>query len=238
MDILSEVLQTCLTSLVSIAVLFLFCRLGGQKQISQMSMFDYINSITIGSIAAEFATNLEHWWRPLVATVIYGLAALVIGLWSCKSLRIRQFFAGRPMLLYQDGKLYKKNLLRARLDLNEFLERCRMAGYFDLNQLQTAVLESSGQISFLPRADQRPVTPKDLDLTPPPESLAINLILDGQVLEENLSRCGKNHKWLEQQLHRQGISRIQDVFLACCDKEDNFTVFRLVDSPEPGGIFE
>lgn len=231
MNILSDVLKICVTSLVSIALLLLFCKLGGQKQISQMSMFDYINSITIGSIAAELATDLEVWWQPLTATVIYGIAALIISFAGCKSLRLRQFFAGKPMLLYQDGKLFRKNLLRARLDLNEFLERCRMAGYFDLEQLEAAVLETSGQISFLPRSDHRPATPRDLSIIPAPESLAVNLILDGKVLEGNLARCGKDLNWLKAQLRNQGIHRIEDVFLACCNREGALSVFRMEDSP-------
>ncbi len=231
MNVLTDVLKICVTSLVSIALLLLFCRLGGQKQISQMSMFDYINSITVGSIAAELATDLEAWWQPLTATIIYGVAAIVISLAGCKSLRMRRFFEGEPMLLYQDGKLFRKNLLHARLNLNEFLERCRMAGYFDLEQLEAAVLETSGQISFLPRADHRPATPHDLSLTPQPESLSVNLILDGKVLDGNLHRCGKDRKWLEQQLHRQNAGQIHDVFLACLNHEGKLSIFQMEDTP-------
>lgn len=238
MDIFADILKVCLTSVVSIIILFFFCRLGGQKQISQMSMFDYINSITIGSIAAEFATNLEQWWRPFSATVIYGVAALIISILSCKSLKLRHMFAGQPLILYQDGKIFRANLLRARLNLNEFLAQCRIAGYFDLNDLEAAVLETSGQISFLPRSDHRPATPRDLDLVPPQESLAVNLILDGKVLDGNLHHFGKDRKWLDTQLRKHGIHKIEHVFLASCDRENNFTVFRLEEKPTSWDIFE
>lgn len=238
MDVFADVLKVCLTSIVSIVILFIFYRLGGQKQISQMSMFDYINSITIGSIAAEFATNLENWWRPFTATLIYGIAGLVISILCCKSLKLRHLLAGHPLVLYQDGKLFRGNLRCARLNLNEFLAQCRMAGYFDLNQLEAAVLETSGQISFLPRSDHRPATPRDLDLTPEPESLAVNLILDGKILDGNLRRFGKDRKWLDSQLRKQGVHKIEDVFLASCDRQNNFTVFRLEEKPSSSDLFE
>ena len=132
MQIFAEVGKITITSLVSIVVLFGLCKLVGQRQISQMLPFDYVTSITIGSIAAELATDLEAWWQPLTATVVYGVAALCIDLFTCKSIALRRFFNGRPVVLYQNGRLYPENLLRARLDLNEFLSQCRVAGYFDL----------------------------------------------------------------------------------------------------------
>lgn len=237
MSIFTDILKICLTSLVSIVVLFLFCRLGGQRQISQLSMFDYINSITIGSIAAEFATDLEKWWQPLTATIVYGIICALINILCCKSLRLRKFLIGSPVPLYHNGQLYKGNLLRARLNVNEFLAQCRMAGYFDLDQLEAAILETSGQISFLPKAQSRPVTPSDLALSPTPDQLAVNLILDGKLLTENLKHCGKDRKWLEAQLRRQGIRKIEDVFLAVYAGEGHFTAFRDLQTPKQDPFF-
>ena len=227
-----------LTSIGSIVVLFVLCKLIGQRQISQMSMFDYINSITIGSIASEFAIDLEHWWQPLTAMLVYGGATIAINLVTCRSLKLRKFFSGRPIVLYEEGKLYKGNLRKAKLDVNEFLTQCRVAGFFDLTQLEAAVLETNGQVSFIPLADQRPVTPADLQLAPPPESLCVNLILDGQVLEQNLKYCGKDMQWLKKQLHSQQIGQISEVFLATCDKYNNFTAYRRQEAPVQHEIFE
>lgn len=149
------------TSLFSIIVLFLLAKLMGNRQVSQMSMFDYVNGITIGSIAAEFATSLEDdYWMPLTAMVVYGVTAALISYITCKSMAARKFINGKPVVLYENGKLYEKNLAAAKLDINEFLTQCRTAGYFDLADLQTAILETNGQVSFLPLAAQRPVTPE------------------------------------------------------------------------------
>lgn len=235
---LPDIGKVIITSLVSILVLFLLCKLIGQRQISQMSLFDYINGICIGSIAAEFATNLEEWYRPLTAMVIYGLAAALINLLTCKNLALRKFFNGKPLVLFEDGKLYKGNLYRAKLDINEFLTQCRVAGYFDLSQLGAVVLETNGQLSFLPLAAERPLTPADMQLRPQEETLQINLILDGKILQENLKASGRSEEWLKEQLHSQGIGQVREVFLASCDRQGNFTAYRMLEEPVTREIFE
>lgn len=235
---LLDTAKVLITSLVSIIVLFLLCRLIGQRQISQMSLFDYVNGICIGSIAAELATNLENWHRPLTAMLVYGLLAALINAVTCKSLALRKFFSGRPLVLFEDGKLYKANLYRAKLDVNEFLTQCRVAGYFDLSKLGAVVLETNGQLSFLPLAAERPLTPADMQLHPAQESLKINLILDGRVLTQNLAASGRSEAWLREQLHSRGIGQVREVFLAYCDQDGGFTAYRMLEKPVAREIFE
>ena len=139
-DILQQGGQIALTALGSLAALFLLTKLSGNKQVSQMNLFDYVMGITIGSIAAEMASELESPLRPLWAMVVYGLAAWGIALLTNKSIRVRRFITGKPLILMDSGVIYRKNLRRARMDLNEFLMYCRVSGYFDLNQIQTAIL--------------------------------------------------------------------------------------------------
>ena len=125
-----------LASVLSLAVMFLLTKLMGNKQVSQMTLFDYIVGITIGSIAAELATELENPERPLLAMLLWGLAAWGISILGNKSLRARAFLSGKPLVLLDQGVIDRKNLKRARLDLNEFLTYCRIAGYFDLNEIR------------------------------------------------------------------------------------------------------
>ena len=215
-----------LTSVCSLVVLFLMTRLIGNRQVSQMSLFDYINGITIGSIAAEFATSLEDdFWEPLTAMVVYAIAAYAISLATCKSMTLRKWFNGQPVVLLENGKLYEKNLLAAKLDINEFLTQCRTAGYFDLSQLQSAILETNGQISFLPLAQQRPVTPEDLQMNPQPEKPCVNVILDGKVLSGNLRYTGNDDVWLEKLLKAQKADKIADIFLATVNAQNELTVY-------------
>lgn len=233
-----DILYIILTSLGSIVVLFMLTKLMGARQLSQMSMFDYINSITIGSIAAEMATSLEgDFLLPLTAMIVYGLIVTLISIITCKSMSLRKLFNGKPVVLYENGKIYEKNLLSAKLDINEFLTQCRVAGYFDLSQLQCAVMETNGQLSFLPLSEQRPVTPQDLQLKPQPEAPAANVIIDGHVLTENLKYTGNDDTWLKKQLEQQCI-KLDEVFLATCDAQNTLTVYRMTGQKVRHEIFE
>lgn len=227
MGYLVEVGTTVGTALLSIAVLFLLAKLMGSKQVSQMTMFDYVVGITIGSVAAELATELEQPLRPLTALMVYGFTALGISILTNKSLKARALVTGKPLVLLEDGVIYRENLKKAKLDLNEFLTFCRIAGWFDLSQLQTAVLEHNGNVSFLPKETNRPATPSDLDLNPKQSRLQIPFVMDGRLLEENVHQAGKETTWVHRSLLRQGYRDEREVLLAVWDGHEKLTVFPL-----------
>lgn len=223
---MEEIMYTVWASVVSIVVLFVLTKLIGCRQVSQLSMFDYINSITIGSIAAEMAIGQQgEMMRPLVGMIVYGLAAVGLSLATSKSMAVRRIMIGKPAVLLNHGEIYEKNLKKAKIDINEFLEQCRVNGYFDVSKLETAVLEGNGKISFLPKAEERPLNPADMNLHPVQEQMVANVIIDGNVMEKNLKHTGKDMRWLRAQLKGQGCDNIKEVLLATCDVDGNFTVF-------------
>lgn len=216
-------LNIVLASLGSIVVLFILVKLMGNREIAQMSMFDYVNSITIGSIAAEMATSLEgDFLKPLLAMAVYTASVILLEIISRKSLRCRRFIEGRTLILMDNGKIFNRNLKRARLSVNEFLMQCRMNGYFNLSDIQTAVLEPNGRVSILPAAEARSVMPKDLQLSPPPDKLVINVVLEGVILRENLKHTGNNETWLKKQLQVP----LGEIVLATCDANNQVTVYK------------
>lgn len=220
------VLTLCLTTVGSFAVLFLSAKIIGHKQIAQLDFFDYITGITIGSIAAEMATELEEPWKPLIAMLIYGGITLSLSLISSRFPRSRKYLNGTPTILLDHGKLYYENMKKARLDLSEFLVMCRQQGYFDLSTIQTAIFEYNGKLTILPVTTQRPVTPQDLNLTPDQELIFTELIMDGRILEGNLKRMGLDRTWLDKQLKQRHISSAKEVFLAVCDRNLKFVMFK------------
>ena len=220
-----EILKVLLTSLLSAGALFVIAKFIGHKQMSQLDFFDYITGITIGSIAAELATELEEPMKPLVAMAVYGVVALALTWTTSKFPKTRKYINGTPTILLNNGKLYRQNLKRSKLDLSEFLMLCRQQGYFNLNDIQTAIFEFNGQLSILPTNQKRPANPEDLKLTPPPEYIQTELIMDGKIMDENLKRMGLNRQWLDKQLHGQGYSKARDIFLALCDENHGLTVF-------------
>lgn len=219
-------LRLCLVALGSFATLFLVAKFIGHKQIAQLDFFDYITGITIGSIAAEMATELEEPWKPLVAMVIYGGVTLLLSVISNKLPRSRKYLNGTPTILMDNGKLYYENLKKAKLDLSEFMVMCRQQGYFDLTSIQTAVFEYNGKLTILPVSTQRPATPSDMNLAPAQELMFTELIMDGRILESNLKRMGLNLTWLDKQLKQNNINSPQDVVLALCDKNLKFVAYK------------
>ncbi len=212
------VIRVICISIFSIAVMFLLTKLMGNKQMSELTMFDYINGITIGSIAAEMSTSeIDEFWKPLTAMIVYAIVVTVISLIVNKSIKARRLFSGKSIVIYDNGNIYKKNLSRAKLDLNEMLTQCRVNGYFNLSEIQTIVFESNGRLSILPKSDYRPVTPNDTKLKVNEASVLTTLVLDGHVLPENLKQSGKDMVWLGKELDKLGFSSVKDVFLALAD---------------------
>ena len=201
-----EFIKIILTSVGSIIALFFSTKIIGNKQMSELSMFDYINGITIGSIAAEMATS---WFISYLTE---------------KNIKLRRFFTGRSIVLMQSGKIYQKNFKTSKIDINDFLVQCRINGFFTLDDVDTAILEQNGKISFLPKVQARPVNVQDMNITAKQEKLSFTVVLDGHIMEENLKFSGNNKKWLENELQKQKIGNVKDVFIALCD--GNNTVMR------------
>ena len=233
-----DYITVIITAFVSMVVLFLLTKLIGNKQLSELTMFDYIVSITIGSIAAEMATELETPERPLIAMCVYAFISLGISILVSKKIKLRRLLFGHSVVLMHGGRLYRKNFKKSRLDLNEFLMQARLCGYFDLSSIDTAIMEASGKISFMPYAAKRPATPKDLNLVPNAEAVFFNVIMDGQILEKNLSYAGRDLNWLNNELRVQGIKSPNEVFLAILDNSGTLNVFKNYDYEEKNDFFE
>ena len=222
-----EIIKVILTALLSVASLFIITKIMGHKQVAQLDFFDYVSGITIGSIGAELATELEKPYKPLIALAIYGLASLLLNLLAHKIPRTRKYINGTPTILMNDGNLYRKNLKKAKLDLSEFMLLCREQGYFDLDEIQTAIFEHNGKLSILPKAANRPATPDDLKITTKATHIGVEVIMDGRVMGENLSRMGRDVNWLTKQLNIQGCKDAKEIFLGIYrPEEDKLTLYK------------
>ena len=221
-----DFIKLILVSLLSVAVLFLITKLMGHKQVAQLDFFDYVSGITIGSIGAELATELESPMRPLISLLIYGAVSVVLRLLSQRIPRTRKFINGTPTILMSGGVLYRSNMKKAKIDLSEFMLLCREQGYFDLSDIECAVFEADGRLSVLPKAASRPVAPRDLGMTVSENRIGTELIMDGCILEENLSRIGRDERWLKGRLSESGYADARGIFLAIYHSEnDRLTVY-------------
>jgi len=219
-----QLIQVAITAAVSFLFLFVLTRFIGKRQVSQMSMFDYVVGITVGSIAAELATELEDPVKPLVAMAVYAALAVCFSLLSNKSIKFRQAVEGKPVVLFSNGCFYRGNMKKSKIDLDEFLMQCRTGGYYDLSELQTVLLEPNGKVSFLPLAEQKPVTPQALSLPVSSAQLMEPVISDGRIMPEGLKKVGKDEQWLKARLKEQG-RKVSELFLATADNSGALRVF-------------
>lgn len=222
-----EILKVIVLSVVSAIALFVISKFIGHKQMSQLDLFDYITGITIGSIAAELATNLDKpWWKPMISMIVYGSITVLLSVVTEKFPKSRKYINGTPTIIMNNGKIYRSNLKKAKLELSEFLMMCRQEGYFDLSDIQTAIFECNGKLTVLPVSMKRPVNPEDISLSPKESSIQTEVIMDGRILDENLKRMGLDIIWLQRQIKEQGYSNPKDIFLGLCDENNVLTLFK------------
>lgn len=205
--------------------MFVLAKILGHKQVAQLDFFDYITGITIGSIAAELATELESPWKPLIAMVIYGMAAFALTILAHKLPKTRKYINGTPTIIMDNGKIYRKNMKKAKLELSEFMVLCRQEGYFNISDIQTAVFEYNGRMTILPKSEKRPLTPEDINITPDKAEIFTEIIMDGRILHENLKRLGLDLSWLDRELKNQKYNNAKEIYLGICDKSNNLTLF-------------
>ena len=145
--------------------LFFMTKLLGKKQVSELSLFDYVVGISIGNFASEMAINLEaEFFNSMLAIIVFGILAYFISILTTKSLKLRKFFVGTPTVLMENNKLIYKNMKKSMIDVNDLLSQAREIGYFDLSEIEFAILEANGKISFLPKGEYKNVNIKDMNL--------------------------------------------------------------------------
>lgn len=212
-------------SFVSLTVLFIITKIMGFRQISEMSFFDYVIGITIGSIAAEMATNIDlEWWKGILAMVVYGIVGVLLSVITQKSIKARKFISGKPIIIIERGKISKEGMRKARIEIDDLLTSARVNGYFNLSDIDYAIMETTGKISFQPVAQKRELNPKDFNFAPEREGLYINVIMDGHVIEDNLSVAGITKKELENMLKAKG-DKLENIFLGTIDINKQLTTY-------------
>jgi len=215
---LEKIIQTAISSAIAIAALFILTRIMGKKQMAQLSFFDYVIGISIGSIASEYAVVRDiHLTEGLTALIVFTAFCLVLSYISVKSLKGRKILDGTPVVLIENGKILEQSLYKTKLTINDLLEECRLKDIFDIAEIEFAILETSGRLSVLPKSQNRPLTPKDMQLPTAYEGLCTNVIIDGKIIAENLAAISLDSTWLHTQLASQDITNHADVILAYVD---------------------
>lgn len=210
-------LNIALRTLLAVAVLFTATKLLGKRQVSQLSLFEYITGITIGSIAADICLDTDmDWYLGIVALAIWAAVTIGIEFLQLKSKKIRDFIDHRGTVLIQNGKILEDNLKKIRITSDELLTRLRQKNMFKVADVEFAIMEPNGEINVLPAKENQPLTPKDLGIQVPHTIAPQTVIMDGKILDHSLHNMGLNRRWLETELEKDGVA-IENVFLGQVD---------------------
>jgi uncharacterized membrane protein YcaP (DUF421 family) len=202
-------------------------RISGKQQIGQLQPYELVVAIMIADLVA---IPMQNKGIPLVAGIIPVLtlliSQLVLSYLSMKSLRARVIICGTPTILIEKGKILTSQLQKERYNINDLLEELRVKGYPNIADVEYAILETNGSLSVIPKSDKRPVTPKDLNITPEYEGLPLPIIIDGRIMHQNMQKAGIDLAWLDEQLKIWNIKSVKEVLFASLDSDKVLTVYK------------
>lgn len=212
-------------------ILYLFIVIGirllGKHQVSELEPAEFVLALIIADVAS---VPMQDFGIPLLMGIIPIITLLclsmILSLLSMKSLKLRALLTGVPSILIKDGKLDQREMRRNRMTLDEVLEELRLQGYTELSSIKYAVLETNGQLSLLPYADQKPPTAQQMDIPVSDSGLPLVLINDGRLISANLRRRGLDETWLKKRLTEHKVHSVRDVFLLTVDEENQIYFVR------------
>lgn len=237
--IMSNFFNICFRTILVLIILFFITKMMGKKQISELNFFDYVVGITIGSIAADISLDIEkNMIAGIAALFIYGFISYIISFVSIKSILARRFFIGVPTVLVEKGKIIESGLKKSKIDVNDLLMEARENGYFNLDEIDYALMEVNGNISFLPKEKEKPVTKKDMKIKCSNEGLTVNAIIDSKYMVNNMKAINKDKEWLDHELKVNGYDNYDNILLATIDNNYKVTIYEKNVKPDKNTVLE
>lgn len=237
--IMSNFLNICFRTILVLIILFFITKMMGKKQISELNFFDYIVGITIGSIAADISLDIEkNMIAGIAALFIYGFISYIISFVSIKSIWARRFIIGVPTVLVEKGKIIESGLKKSKIDVNDLLMVARENGYFNLDEIDYGLMEVNGNISFLPKEKDKPVTKRDMKIKCSNEGLTVNAIIDSKYMVNNMKAINKDKEWLDHELKVNGYDNYDNILLATIDNNYKVTIYEKNVKPDKNTVLE
>ncbi len=207
-----------LRSLIAFVTLHIFARIWGKQSIGQLTFFDYLLGITVGSMAATLSVDLSsRAWPHWVGLFTWTVVVVIMEFCTIHSRGFEKYVLGEPCLLIMNGQIMEETMKKNRYTLSDLLSQLRDRNVFDLNDVAYAILETNGRLSVLLKSEVRPIVRRDMGIPPDAVQLPVKLIFCGIVLKENLALAKLTEKWLRDYLKSQKIRDVKDVFLLSMD---------------------
>lgn len=215
-------LITFFRAIVLYILVLVVMRLMGKREIGQMQPFELAISIMIADLATlpmtETGVPISNGIIPILGLLVMHLTISMLNL---KSTKAREIICGKPAILIFRGKVDEKVLKKERFTINELEERLRTNNIFNIGDVEYAVLETSGQVTVIPKPNKRATTPEDFNIEPKYEGIPYDLVVDGKVMYKNLEKLGKNYVWLQKQTEKFGI-RPEQALIVTIDGDNQF----------------
>jgi uncharacterized membrane protein YcaP (DUF421 family) len=211
-----DFVEITLRTTFSFIALFTLARILGKKQLSHLTFFNYITGITIGSITADIAAEIETpFFNGLLSIIVWSLLSMLVGYIGIKSSKARIILDDEPTIVIKEGKILEKTMHKLRLNIDDLSMLLRQQGIFSTLDVHYAILEPDGKLSILKKAEQQPATKQDLHVpNTPPTYLPSEIISDGKFVEKNFQELNITKDEILQKLHAQGIHSIEEIFYA------------------------
>ncbi|WP_235846885.1 DUF421 domain-containing protein [Neobacillus soli] len=212
-------------------VLFLLTRIMGRKQISQLTFFNYITGISIGTIAGSLTVDPSlKVSAGIVSLLTWSGLTLLVAFLDLKSRKARQLIDGEPVIVIKQGKVLEQKLQNLRLDMDELLKLLRGKDVFSIAEVEYAIFETNGELSVLLKAGKQPLKQEVIPITKQPQQtpIPVQLIADGKIIDENLKQFNINRSWVEQKLMVSGI-KLSEVFYAELQQDGSLYVDKRSD---------
>ena len=236
-NFMSEITVIIIRSIFSFFLILLLARLIGKKQIAQMTFLDFITGIAIGDMASSLAIDTSvQLTDAIIGLLIYTALPILIAIGALKSLNFRSLVDGSPTILIENGNIIEKNLRKVRMTFDDLMVGLRGKSVFKLADIESAVLETNGNISVMKKTEYNPLTPSDIGLPVESEHVPTLIIMDGYVLSKRLQYLGFSEQWLMGEVMKQGADDFKDVFLAQIDSMGNVHVDLLNEEQKPQQI--
>ena len=236
---IGETLMVIPRSLFAIILLYLVTKLIGRKQLSELSLFDYVIGISIGNFAAEMIINMDTpYYYGCIAMITFGLVAYLVSIITMKSIKLRRLIIGTPTIVIQNGKILESNLKKLKMDINDLLEQIRIGGVFDLSEVEYAIEEANGKLTIMKKSMYNPITPNDMNIKVKRTDLVANIIIDSKILINNLKNMNKTEEWLEKELKIKGYRDLNKILLATLDINEKLTIYEKNINLEPNKVLE
>jgi len=240
-----EIIEVIVQTFLAFFAILIYTRILGKQQIGQLTFFEYINGITFGSIAAVLATDVDprRTLFHMIGLSLFAVLTFLSGYLAMRSRPLRKVIAGEPTVVIHNGKILEDNIAKMQYNMDELLIQLREKNVFDIGDVEFAIVEPTGGLSVQLKSQAKPVTREDLGVPSGYEGIAVELVMDGEVIHQNLRQVGLDETWLLDQLKQRGVKSLKEVPLAVLASDGGLyvdltndqlgTVIDISDNPEP-----